>query len=79
MAVKTITIDMEAYEILSKEKGHGESFSKLIKRKLRYSNTAGRIMANLDKMCPSEKTLSRIEKIVNGRKKSTLKHLVINT
>ena len=79
MAVKTITIDMDAYEILSREKGIDESFSKVIKRKLRYSNTAGRIMANLDKMCPSEKTLSHIEEVLKRRKKSPAKHLAVNT
>ena len=79
MAVKTITIDMEAYEILAREKFAQESFSKVIKRRLRSARTAGDILADLDKICPSEKTLSNIEKIIGARKKSPAISATVNT
>jgi predicted CopG family antitoxin len=47
MAVKTITIDMDAYDLLAGEKRGDESFSRGIKRKFRKANTARVLLERL--------------------------------
>ena len=70
MAVKTITIDMEAYEKLAREKKEGESFSQVIKRILGARGmTAEKLLANAKNIKVSESTLDRIEQIVRDREK----------
>jgi len=64
MAVKTITIDLEAYEVLAKRKRANESFSQVIKRTFseeRY--TAKHLLENLSEVSLSEEALDRIEEI----------------
>jgi predicted CopG family antitoxin len=70
MAVKTITIDMEAYDLLAAEKRGSESFSRVIKRRFRRANTAKILLERLDEVCLSESTLKRLDKIVRARAKS---------
>ena len=80
MAVKTITIDMEAYELLSKLKKGNESFSRVIKNILgKESKTAKRLLENIDKCLPSTDTLVNIEKIIGDRAKSTLDSPIIES
>ena len=74
MAVKTITIDMDAYRLLDAEKRSGESFSKVIKRKLGDEQTAADLLRNLDSMVLEESTLDRLDEIVRDR----TKQMVIN-
>lgn len=74
MAVKTITIDMDAYRLLDAEKRTGESFSKVIKRKLSDEHTAADLMRNLDSMMLEDSTLDRLDEIVRDR----AKQLVVN-
>jgi len=68
MAVKTITIDMEAYDALSRRKRAGESFSQVIKRTLteeRY--TASNLLEHLDSTLLSDQTLDALDAVVESR------------
>lgn len=68
MAVKTITIDMDAYEQLAAQKRRGESFSQVIKRTLtneRY--TAANLLANIESVALSESALGAVDRIVEAR------------
>ena len=67
VAVKTITIDMDAYELLSAEKRSDESFSKVIKRRLRPARTARSLLAALPGCLLSEDTLEHTEAVVRSR------------
>ena len=71
MAVKTITIDMEAYSILSELKKENESFSQVIKRTVApKSRTAARLLENLDSVLLSVDTLEQVDAIIADREKS---------
>jgi predicted CopG family antitoxin len=70
MSVKTITIDTEAYDILAREKRGKESFSKVIKRRLRPIHTASALRERLPSLCLAEDALDRVEEIVAARRSS---------
>lgn len=70
MAVKTITIDMAAYDILAAEKRPDESFSHVIKRRLGRTHSAASLLAHLDDVCLSEDGLKNIDRIVKARRNS---------
>jgi len=67
MAVKTITIDMTAYELLQADKRAGESFSRVIRRRLTPVRTARGLLEALPSCLLSETTLDRIEEEVRRR------------
>ena len=72
MAVKTITIDMDAYGLLSLHKGPGQSFSQVIKAHFVPQPTVGRFKAAVRSGAIgslSEETLDAIERIVKSRSK----------
>jgi len=70
VAVKTITIDMEAYEKLAAEKKEGESFSQVIKRVLGARGmTANALLKRIEKVTLSDDTLDRIEEVVRDRER----------
>jgi predicted CopG family antitoxin len=70
MAVKTITIDMEAYSLLSRHKGEGQSFSQVIKAHFGPQPTVGRFLARIRASRLSGETLDGIERQVQARKGS---------
>jgi len=77
MPVKTITIDMEAYDLLAAEKRGGESFSRTIKRKFHSASTAKVLLERLDEVCLSEGTLKNLDRIKRARAKSPAKSPVL--
>lgn len=70
MAVKTITIDMEAYGLLSVRKVAGQSFSQVIRAHFAPQPTAGRFLARVRASRLSANTLDAIERQVQVRKLS---------
>jgi predicted CopG family antitoxin len=67
MIVKTIAIDLEAYEALSRRRGPGQSFSDVIKEHFRGGCT-GRVLAKvLDGAALDRSTLEALEHIVRRR------------
>lgn len=70
MAVKTITIDMNAYRLLAAQKQGEESFSQVIKRRLRPSRTAASLLADMDRVALDPDTLDHLERVVASRRKS---------
>lgn len=75
MAVKTITIDMDAYNLLSRQKGEGQSFSDVIKAHFKPMPTAGRFRQMLRTRVPLDlETLDRIDEVIASRKKSPARY-----
>ena len=70
MAVKTITIDMQAYEILSRHKKEGQSFSEVIKEHFGPQPIVGRVRDRMRSIRFSDEFLDAVDKIVKDRKKS---------
>jgi predicted CopG family antitoxin len=61
---------LDAHELLSAEKRDKESFSKVIKRRLRPARTARSLMAALSGCLLSDGTLDRVEDEVRRRGES---------
>jgi predicted CopG family antitoxin len=70
MVVKRITIDLEAYEILSRHKGRGQSFSQIIKQCFGGRKTASDLQRALQTLRLSEETLDAIESEIRARRRS---------
>jgi predicted CopG family antitoxin len=73
MAVKTITIDMEAYEILSRYKEDGMSFSKVIKEQLGRKRTGRDLRRILESLEMSDDAVGAIDAQVKARRRSRAK------
>ena len=70
MAVRTITIDTDAYKILARLKKPGESFSQVIKRRFAEKKTGAELLASLDTLRVSEEAINAIEDQVRIRRRS---------
>ena len=70
MAVKTITIDLEAYELLSRRKEDGQSFSDVIKAHFGPQPTAGRFRSLVRTVRIAEETLDGMARQVRARRAS---------
>jgi predicted CopG family antitoxin len=70
MAVKTITIDLEAYEALSRHKRKGESFSRVIKEHFGRRSTGRDLAALLSGVRLSKETLAGTAAIIRNRRRS---------
>lgn len=71
MAVKTITIDMEAYEILVQSKKGKESFSQVIKNTLSSKRkTARNLLDNLEELLLDDTTIGAVEALTESREES---------
>ncbi len=73
MAVKTITIDLEAYEALSRHKGDGDSFSTVIKSHFGRRRTGRDLKRIVEALRVPETTADRIEAVVKARRRSRVK------
>lgn len=69
MAVKTITIDIEAYDLLSRHKHNGQSFSQVIKAHFGPQPTAGRFRDRLKLVRLGQPTLDALETMVGARRR----------
>jgi predicted CopG family antitoxin len=70
MAVKTITIDLEAYEALSRNKRPGQSFSQVIKQHFGKVRTGGDLLQAIERVSLSPETLDAVEAQIAARSES---------
>jgi predicted CopG family antitoxin len=69
MAVKTITIDLEAYSLLARQKAEGQSFSQVIKAHFGRQPTAGRFRTLLRDVRMSSETVEAMDRQVRERRR----------
>lgn len=69
MAVKTITIDLEAYGLLARRKQAGQSFSDVIKAHFGPQPTARRFRELLTTIRLSDATLDGVDRQIRARRR----------
>jgi predicted CopG family antitoxin len=69
MAVKTITIDLEAYEALARRKQPGQSFSDVIKRHFASGSTGRDLLEAVRRFPLAEDTLDAVEAQLRARRR----------
>ena len=67
MAVKTITIDLEAYELLRRRKSGGESFSRVIKEHFGAPRKGRDLLVAIEGLALDGKTLEAIDELIARR------------
>ena len=67
MAVKTITIDLDACDALSRRKGPGESFSDVIKKQFR-GGTAADLLRAVQRADVSDDAIDAVARQVRARR-----------
>jgi predicted CopG family antitoxin len=77
MSVKTITIDLEAYELLSRHKREGQSFSQVIKAHFGPQPTVARFRERFRSVRLADDTLAAIEKLVKRRKREPARAAIL--
>lgn len=73
MAVKTITIDIDAYEALRRRKKAGQSFSDVIKEHFRSTSTGEDLLAVLREANLTEETLDVLDDVILHRGESPVR------
>ena len=68
MAVKTITIDMEAYDLLARHKRPGQSFSRVIKEHFGTLRTGHDLRVAIGRASLTPETLNRVDELIESRK-----------
>ncbi|MDP2956103.1 MAG: antitoxin VapB family protein [Longimicrobiales bacterium] len=67
MAVKTITIDLDAYEALKRRKRQGQSFSDVIKEHFTRGTTAAALRRAVQGLDVDESTLAAVDALLRDR------------
>lgn len=69
MAIKTISLDLEAYEALARHKRKGDSFSRVIKEHFGRRKTGRDLLRLVDGLRLSDETLKAAAALVRARKR----------
>ena len=69
MAVKTVTIDLDAYEALARRKRPGQSFSQVIKERFAPTGTGRDLLEAVRRFALSPDALSAAESRIRSRRR----------
>ncbi len=70
MAVKTITIDLQAYDALARRKRPGQSFSEVIKQHFASGSTGRDLLQAVMRLRLSDETINAIASQLRARRRS---------